>query len=72
LIADTGMIAVIHSTRSRNVSIPHDANRYKARSRIERCFNQIKRFRHFATHFDRRAVRFLAFIHIAIGMMRVR
>ena len=38
---------------------------YKARNRIERCFNKLKHFRRFATRFDRRAVHFLAFIHLA-------
>ena len=65
LIADAGMIAVIPSTRSRNVAIPHDTALFKERKRIERCFNKLKHFRRFATRFDRRAVHFLAFIHIA-------
>ena len=33
--------------------IPHDAILYKARNRIERCFNKLKHFRRFATRFDR-------------------
>lgn len=72
LIADAGMIAVIPSTRSRKVSIPHDADLYKTRNRIERCFNKLKHFRRFATRFDRRAVHFLAFIHLASAMIWMR
>ena len=60
LIADNGMLAVIPSTRSRKVAIPHNATLYKERNRIERCFNKLKHFRRFATRFDRRAVHFLA------------
>jgi transposase len=72
LIADAGMIAVIPSTRSRKVAIPHDAELYKNRNRIERCFNKLKHFRRFATRFDRRSVHFLAFIHIASAMIWMR
>lgn len=72
LLADAGMTAVIPSTRSRKVPIPHDTELYKARNRIERCFNKLKHFRRFATRFDRRAVHFLAFIHIASAMIWMR
>ena len=72
LIADAGMLAVIPSTRSRKVAIPHDTTLYKERNRIERCFNKLKHFRRFATRFDRRAVHFLAFIHIASAMIWMR
>jgi transposase len=72
LIADAGMLAVIPSTRSRKVAIPHDADLYKQRNRIERCFNKLKHFRRFSTRFDRRAAHFLAFIHIASAMIWMR
>jgi transposase len=72
LIADADMIAVIPSTRSRKIPIPHDADLYKTRNRIERCFNKLKHFRRFATRFDRRAVHFLAFIHLASAMIWMR
>lgn len=72
LIADADMVAVIPSTRSRKVVIPHDAALYKQRNRIERCFNKLKHFRRFATRFDRRAAHFLAFIHIASAMIWMR
>src|SRR5260370_34341155 len=57
--------AVIPSTRSREVPIPHDETIYKLRNRIERCFNKLKHFRRFATRYDRRADYFLAFVHLA-------
>lgn len=72
LIADAGMRAVIPSTRSRKIAIPHDTTLYKERNRIERCFNKLKHFRRFATRFDRRAAHFLAFIHIASAMIWMR
>ena len=69
IIADTGAIAVIPSNRSRKVLIPHDPVIYKMRNRIERCFNKLKHFRRFATRYDRRALHFLAFIHLAAAML---
>lgn len=72
IIADLGALAVIPSTRSRKTPIPHDATIYRCRNRIERCFNKLKHFRRFATRFDRRAIYFLAFIHIAASMIWMR
>ena len=72
LIADAGMLAIIPSNRSRKVLIPHDVDLYKTRNRIERCFNKLKHFRRFATRFDRRAVHFLAFTHLASAMIWMR
>lgn len=67
-----GAEAVIPSTRSRKVAIPHDPVLYKLRNRIERCFNKLKHFRRFATRYDRRTVHFLAFIHLAAVMLWMR
>jgi transposase len=72
IVADAGMLAIIPSTRSRKVAIPHDTILYKTRNRIERCFNKLKHFRRFATRFDRRAVHFLSFIHLAAAMLWMR
>jgi transposase len=47
LITETGMLAVIPSTRSRKLPIPHDRIAYRLRNRIERCFNKLKHFRRF-------------------------
>jgi transposase len=71
-IADAGMKAVIPSNRTRKVTIPHDRDLYKARNRIERCFNKLKHFRRFATRFDRLDACFLAFIHLAAAMIWMR
>lgn len=72
LLADIGAKAVIPSTRSRSVPIPHDPVIYRCRNRIERCFNKLKHFRRFATRYDRRAIYFLAFIHLAAAMIWMR
>ena len=60
--------AVIPSNRTRKKLIRHDKRIYKMRNQIERCINRLKNFRRFATRYDRRAVRFLAFIHLACAM----
>ena len=72
LIAAMGAIAVIPSNRTRKVAIPHDAEAYKHRNCIERCFNRLKHFRRFATRYDRRAIHFLAFVQIAATMIWLR
>jgi transposase len=72
LIADIGAKAVIPSTRSRSVPIPHDPVIYRCRNRIERCFNKLKHFRRFATRYDRRANHFLGFIQLAAAMIWMR
>jgi transposase len=71
-IAKAGMQAVIPSNRTRKVIIPHDRDLYKVRNRIERCLNKLKHFRRFSTRFDRLAVCFLAFIHLAAAMIWMR
>lgn len=67
-----GALAVIPSTRSRKEPIPHDAVVYKLRNRVERCFNKLKHFRHFATRYDRLAAHYLAFVHLAATMLWLR
>ncbi|MCW2305687.1 transposase [Rhodobium gokarnense] len=57
--------AVIPSNRSRKVIIPHDAEAYRHRNRIERCFNRLKHFRRFATRYDRRKSHFEGFAYLA-------
>ena len=64
--------AVIPSKTSRNLVIPHDAVAYALRNRIERFFNKLKHFRHIATRYDRRAIHFLACLHLASAMIWMR
>ena len=72
IIADAGAEAVIPSNRTRKIIIPHNQAIYKLRNRIERCFNKLKHFRRFATRYDRRALHFLSFIHLAAAMIWMR
>lgn len=72
LIAEAGAEAVIPSNRTRKILIPHDAIAYKLRNRIERFFNKLKHFRRIATRYDRRAVHFLACLHLASTMIWMR
>ena len=69
LIAEAGAEAVIPSNRTRKVLIAHDIEAYRARNRIERCFSKLKHFRRFATRYDRRAIHFLGFVHLAATMI---
>jgi transposase len=71
-IADAGAKAVIPCNPTRKRLIPHDKEIYKARNRIERCFNKLKHFRRIATRYDRRASYFLAFVLIACVILWLR
>jgi transposase len=64
LIADIGAKAVVPSKSTCRVLIRHDARAYRLRNRIERCFNRLRHFRRIATRYDRRAVHFLAALHL--------
>ena len=72
LIATSGAEVVIPSLSSRKILIPHDTTAYKLRNRIERFFNKLKHFRHIATRYDRRAIHFLAALHLASAMIWMR
>ena len=72
LIANVGAEAVIPCNPTRKRPIPYDFEAYKIRNTVERCFNKLKHFRRIATRFDRRAVHFLSFIHIAAAILWMR
>jgi putative transposase len=72
IIAGLDATAVIPSNPTRKHPFAHDPIVYKLRNRIERCFNKLKHFRRFATRYDRRALHFLAFTHIASAMIWMR
>jgi transposase len=71
-VAEVGAEAVIPATRSRKIAIPHDRTAYRLRNRIERFINKLKHFRRIATRFCRRAIHFLACIHLASAMIWMR
>ena len=72
LIADIGAEAVIPCNPTRKHPIPYDFEAYKKRNTVERCFNKLKHFRRIATRFDRRAIHFLSFIHLAAAIIWMR
>lgn len=72
LIAAAGAQAIIPAKISRKIVIPHDKLAYRLRNRIERFINKLKHFRHIATRYDRRAIHFLACLHLASAMIWMR
>ncbi len=71
-IARIGACAVIPCNPTRKIQIPYDFTIYKARNRIERCFNKLKHFRRIVTRYDRRASYFLAFVLFAASILWMR
>ena len=67
-----GAKAVIPPKCNRKLQRAYDRELYKQRNHIERCFNKLKHFRRFATRYDRRAIHFLAFTHLAAAMLWMR
>ena len=72
LIANMGAEAVIPCNPTRKWPIAYDFEAYKRRNTVERCFNKLKHFRRIATRFDRRAIHFLSFIHLAAAILWMR
>jgi transposase len=64
--------AVIPTDPTHKYPFSSDLVIYKLRNRIERYFGKLKHFGRFATHYDRRAIRFIAFIHISSAMIWIR
>ena len=64
-IRSQGAIACIKPRRNRKVDIPFDKEQYKERHLVECFFHKLKRYQRIATRYDKFAVRFLAFIHVA-------
>ena len=67
-----GAAAVIPPKRNRKQSRPFDRERYKQRNRIERCFNQLKHFRRFATRYCKTIQAFRAFTALACAWLRLK
>lgn len=72
LIKSRGAQAVIPCNPTRTDLIPYNFTLYKLRNQIERCINKLKHFRRIATRYDRRAIHFLAFVHIACSILWMR
>ncbi len=64
-LAETKTQAVIPSTKSRKVQIPHDTEAYRDRNLIERAFCRLKDWRRIATRYDKLAINFASAVAIA-------
>ncbi|VVC34949.1 Transposase DDE domain,Putative transposase IS4/IS5 family [Cinara cedri] len=56
---------VIPPRSNRKTPREYDKELYKERNLIERMFNKLKNFRRVATRYDKLAISFLSFVHIA-------
>jgi transposase len=57
--------AVIPTKKGERRRPGFDRAAYRARNRVERLFNRLKQFRRLATRYEKRAVNYLAMLHIA-------
>ena len=57
--------AVIPPRSMRKTPRTYDKDLYKERNLVERMFNKLKHFRRVATRYDKLAIAFLSFVHIA-------
>jgi transposase len=64
-IRQKGAEAVIPPRRHRLALRGYDEYLYKERNLIERMFNQLKNFRRISTRYDKTALSFLSFLHLA-------
>lgn len=68
-IEELGAIAVVPPKSDRKEQRGYDRELYKKRNLIERAFNKLKRFRRIATRYDRKALYFKSFLHLAASLM---
>jgi transposase len=57
--------AVIPPRSMRKTPRTYDKDLYKERNLVERMFNKLKHFRRVSTRYDKLAIAFLSFVHIA-------
>jgi len=69
LLAAQQTTAVIPSTASRKVPIPHDRRAYRQRNLVERMFCRLKDYRRIATRYDKLARNFIAGTLIAAALI---
>ncbi len=70
-IESLGAKPVIPPRRYRLCLRPYDAELYKLRNRIERCFNRLKQFRRFATRYCKSLLAFHATVALACAWIRL-
>ena len=64
-----GVLPVIPPKANRKEALACDFRAYRDRNRIERMFNHLKQARRIATRYDKTAVSFLGFLHIAASRL---
>ncbi|WP_428559744.1 MAG: IS5 family transposase [Solidesulfovibrio sp. DCME] len=64
-IRSKGAEPVIPPRSLRKMPRDYDRHIYKERNAIERMFNKIKQFRRIATRYDKLAIAYLSFLHVA-------
>jgi transposase len=69
LLNNAGVQAVIPPKKNRKDQREYDAERYKARHRIENFFAKLKQFRGIATRYDNRATTFLGAVYLAAAVI---
>ncbi len=69
IIENQGAKAVIPPRSNRKVQRPYDKHLYRERNHVERLFAKLKQCRRIATRYDKTARNFLAFLHLAAGMI---
>lgn len=62
---DRNLTAVIPPSKSRKHRRHYDRQLYRLRYRVEVFFHNLKRYRRIATRYDKTAICFLAFVHVA-------
>lgn len=64
-----GICPVIPSKSNQRRQPHFDRDAYRERNRIERLINRLKQFRRIATRYEKRAVNYLAMLHIGMVML---
>ncbi len=72
VIESQGAKAVIPSKKNRKSPRAYDQHLYKERNKVERLVSLIKQYRRVATRYEKTAVNFLGFIHVAAIMVLLR
>jgi len=68
LIREKGAVAVIPPRKNRKEQREYDRELYKRRNVIERAINRLKDYRRIATRYDRKAIYYLSFLHLAAAV----
>lgn len=68
LIEKQEAIPVIPPRKNRKEQREYDHELYKRRNVIERAINKLKDYRRIATRYDRKAIYYLSFLHLAAAV----